>query len=79
MCSLYVAILLLGKKSQERERERERARERERERESKEETVDEGSETDFFFDDSFHFLPLSFSSTQSQEREERRGCKVNSD
>ena len=29
-------------------------REREREK-KKEETVDEGSETDFFFDDSFHF------------------------
>ena len=33
MCSLYVAIILLGKKSQEREREREREREGERERE----------------------------------------------
>ena len=33
MCSLYVAIILLGKKSQERERERERERDRDRERE----------------------------------------------
>ena len=69
MCSLYVAIILLGKKShrereeprerererERRERERERERESETERERKEETVDEGSETDFFFDDSFHF------------------------
>ena len=36
-------------------RQRERERESETERERKEETVDEGSETDFFFDDSFHF------------------------